>query len=74
MNKKSAKQAIKKIAIKHGITEEEVLKDMRTAILLGYLNDNTRQKWEEIFGKDTIPSPEEFIAKIAFNVVVRSNM
>lgn len=66
MNKKCAEQAIKRIAKQHGITEEEVLKDIRSAIFIAYMNHNTSQIWEEIFGKDTLPSPEEFISKVAF--------
>lgn len=59
-----ARQAIVRIAEQIGVSENKVIKEMEEAILEGYKNPTTRQKWDEIFGKDTISSPEEFITKI----------
>lgn len=59
-----ARQAIARIAEQEGISENKVIKEMEDAILKGHNNPATRQKWDDIFGKDTIPNPEEFIAKM----------
>ena len=42
----------------------EVREEMSKAIVEGYNNRETRGKWNDIFGEDTIPSPEEFITAI----------
>lgn len=64
MNRKIARKVISKIAKREGIKESEVRKEMNKAIMAGYGNKETRGKWNEIFGENTIPSPEEFIATI----------
>lgn len=64
MNTKAAKKAIKKIAAEEGITEDEVREEIQKAILAGYMNPVTRNMWNKVFGKNIIPTPEEFIVKI----------
>lgn len=64
MNRKIARRAIAKIAKKEGIRESEVREEMGRAIMEGYRNEETRGKWDDIFGEGTIPSPEEFITAI----------
>lgn len=65
MNRKVANDAIKKIAKKRGIKESEVREEIEKAILIGFINPDTRYKWNIIFGAGRLPSPEEFIMKIA---------
>ena len=48
MKTKAAKRAIRKIAKREGITECEVRKEMEKAIMIGFMNTGTRQKWNEI--------------------------
>lgn len=64
MNRKNAREAIAKIAKREGIKESEVRDEMSRAIMAGYNNKETREMWDEIFGEDTIPSPEDFITTI----------
>lgn len=61
MNKKGASDVIKKIAKREGVKESDIRKEMEKAILIGFLNPETRYKWSEIFGAGKLPSPEEFI-------------
>lgn len=70
MKKRTAKQAISKIAKREGISEYEVRREMETAILSGFMNIETRQKWNSIFGKGRLPSPGEFIRKVS-NLVAK---
>lgn len=65
MTKKMAKRVVRKIAQQEGIRESEVRKEMQKAILLGFMNAGTRQKWNSLFGVGTVPSPEEFIVKMS---------
>lgn len=64
MNRKIARKAIARIAKMEGIKESEVREEMSRAIMEGYKNKETRGNWNAIFGENTIPSPEEFIAVI----------
>lgn len=64
MNRKIARRVIAKIAKREGIRVSEVREEMSKAIVEGYNNRETRGKWNDIFGEDTIPSPEEFITAI----------
>ena len=65
MKTKAAKRAIRKIAKREGITECEVRKEMEKAIMIGFMNTGTRQKWNDMFGARKLPSPEEFITKVS---------
>lgn len=69
MNKKKAKDAIKKIAKMQGKKECEIRKEMEKAILVGFLNPKTNYKWIDIFGDGRLPSPEEFIATISGRLI-----
>lgn len=68
MNRKSIRKAIAEIAKSEGIRKSEVKKEMKEAIMAGYNNPGTRHKWDEIFGENKIPSPEEFIEAMGKNV------
>ncbi|MCH5341436.1 MAG: hypothetical protein J1E01_08205 [Acetatifactor sp.] len=68
MNNKIVRQALTRIAEHEGISENEVLMEMQRAILEGYNNSPARQLWEDLFGIDTIPRPEEFIARMMYIV------
>ena len=61
MNRKSTRKAIAEIAKREGIKKSEVKKEMKAAIMVGHNNPEARHKWDEIFGENKIPSPEEFI-------------
>ncbi len=65
MNERVAKDAIKKIAKRERKSESEIRKEMEKAILIGFMNNETRGKWDSLFGIGRLPSPEEFIMKIA---------
>lgn len=47
-------------------------KDIREAILeaimIGFLNAETRDKWDSLFGSERLPSPEEFITVLSSKV------
>lgn len=63
MNKKRVNRIIREIAKREKISESEVRAEMEKAILAGFQNPETRQKWDEMFGAGKIPSVEEFIMK-----------
>lgn len=65
MSERAAKEAIKKIAKREGKSENEIREEMKNAILCGFLNNETRCKWDRLFGVGKLPSPEEFIMKMA---------
>lgn len=71
MSKRAAKDAIKKIAEREGKSESEIREDMEKAIMIGFLNKETRHKWDSLFGSGRLPSPEEFIAVLSLNVARR---
>lgn len=56
---------IRKIAKREGIAVSKVREEMAKAILMGFMNEGTRQKWDSLFGVRKLPSPEEFITKIS---------
>lgn len=61
MKNTKGEAAIKKVAQKNGVTVEHVRSEMKKAILEGYMNPETREKWTELFGEGRLPEPEEFI-------------
>lgn len=65
MNKRTAKDAIKKIAKREGKSESEIREEMEKAIMIGFLNKETRTRWDSLFGSGRLPSPEEFIAVLS---------
>lgn len=71
MNKRVAKDAIKKIAKREGKSESEIREEMEEAIMTVFLNTETRDKWDSLFGTGRLPSPEEFIAVLSLKVVRR---
>lgn len=44
---------------------------MEKAILIGFLNKDTRHKWDSLFGSGRLPSPEEFISVLSLKVARR---
>ena len=61
MGERAAKDVIKKIAKRERKSESEIRKEIEKAILIGYMNNETRCKWDSLFGIGRLPSPEEFI-------------
>ena len=71
MNKRDAKGAIRKLAKREGKSESEIRQEMEKAILSGFLNKETRHKWDSLFGSGRLPSPEEFITVLSLKVAKR---
>lgn len=71
MKERAAKDAIKKIAKREGKSESEIREEMEKAILVGFLNKETRCKWDSLFGIGRLPSPEEFISVLSMQVARR---
>ena len=69
MSERAAKEAIKKIAKREG--KSEIREEMEKANLIGFLNKETRHKWDSLFGSGRLPSPEEFIAVLSREVAER---
>lgn len=74
MSERVAKDVIKKIAKKERKSESEIRKEMEKAILIGYMNNETRCKWDSLFGIGRLQSPEEFIMKMAKTVIDQKNL
>lgn len=68
MNDKAINNIISEIAKKEGTEVKEVRKEMEKAIMAGYLKSN--EKWNTVFKKDAIPTPEEFITEIVKMMVL----
>lgn len=66
MSKKAAKDAIKKIAKRERKSESEIREKMEEAIMIGFLNAETRDKWDSLFGSERLP--EEFITVLSSKV------
>ena len=71
MSERVAKEVIKKIAKREGKSVCEIREEMKQAIIIGFLNKETRHKWDSLFGSGQLPSLEEFIAVLATEVVKR---
>ena len=71
MSERVAKEAIKKIAKSEGKSKGEIREEMEKAILIGFLNKDTRHKWDSLFGSGRLPSPEEFITVLSLKVARR---
>mgnify|MGYP001141291198 FL=1 len=71
MSERAAKDVIKKIAKRERKSESEIRKEMEKAILIGYMNNETRCRWDSLFGIGRLPSPEEFISVLSREVVKR---
>lgn len=65
METRKVNKVIHKIAKREGKKENEIRVEMEKAILIGFMNRETRSKWEKMFGKGHLPSPEEFIVKLS---------
>ena len=71
MSKRAAKDVIKKIAKREGKSESEIKEEMEKAIMISFLNKETRHKWDSLFGLGRLPSPEEFITLLSLKVAKR---
>lgn len=73
MNKINAEAAIRKIALREGITVEEVRTEMKKAMLIGLCSQDPaiRAKWKKIPCKGDIPTPEELIVYMVQHVKER---
>lgn len=65
MNRQKAGKVIRKIAKRNGVDESEVREEMKQAIIHGFLNPATHNRWIDIFGEDHLPDPEEFIMRMS---------
>lgn len=67
MNTKAAKNILKKIAMKNGISEEEVRMEIKKAIELAASNKDPKihNKFNEIKCKGDIPTPEEVLVYLS---------
>ena len=63
-------EAIKKTAIKYGVTPDELKEDIKEAIQAGMASDNpiVRENWRKISKNGREPTVEEVIAFIALEV------
>ena len=50
------------------MSESEIREEIEKAILIGFLNKDTRHKWDSLFGSGRLPSPEEFITVLSIKV------
>lgn len=73
MKERAAKDAIKKIAKREGKSESEIREEMEKAIMIGYLNKETRYKWDSLFGVGRLPNLEEFIMQMTEIVAKQRN-
>lgn len=71
MSKKAAKDAIKKIAKRKGKSKSEIREEMEKAIMIGFMNEEARDKWDSLFRSGRLPSPEEFITVLSVETVRR---
>lgn len=71
MSERAAKDAIKKIAKREGKSESEIRQEMEKAIMIGFLNKETGNMWDNLFGVGKLPSPEEFITVLSLKVARR---
>ncbi|MDE5825413.1 MAG: hypothetical protein K2N44_19540 [Lachnospiraceae bacterium] len=71
MSKRAAKDAIRKMAKREGRSESEIRGEMEEAIMIGFLNKETRHKWDGLFGSGCLPSPEEFITVLSMEIARR---
>ncbi|MDE5599221.1 MAG: hypothetical protein K2J04_15505 [Lachnospiraceae bacterium] len=62
---------IKKIAKREGKSESEIREEIEEAIMIGFLNKDTRSRWDSLFGLERLPSPEEFITILSMKVARR---
>lgn len=67
MNKFSAAEAIRQVALRNGVSAAEVRKEMELAIAAGMASSDpvARVHWAEIPRQGEKPSPEEVLAHMA---------
>ena len=63
----AAEKAIEQIALKYGVTENEVRKQINIAMINGLISDDPKIKrfWENVPRAGEIPTPEELIAHLS---------
>ena len=67
MNKKKMQRLLKKVADKHGVSVEEVRRDIEAASIMAKENSDEKIQafWNSIPSKGDKPTPEEVVAYIA---------
>lgn len=61
MSKKAAKDAIEKIAKREGKSESEIREEIEEAIMIGFLNKETRHKWDSLFGLERLQAQKNLL-------------
>lgn len=66
----NAEKAICQIAIREGVTVEEVRKQIKIAMLAGLCSQdpNVQARWKKIPCKGEVPTPEELIIYLATHI------
>mgnify|MGYP000012445972 CR=1 FL=1 len=70
-NKLSAERAIKILAQRDGVSEDEIIGEIEKAIKIGMGNSDPKvqKKWKELYGENRTPTAEKLITKIAEYIV-----
>jgi len=65
-----AEKAIEQVAAKHGVTVQEVRRQMNIAMINGLVSDDPQIKvfWESIPREGEVPTPEELITHLSDHV------
>lgn len=65
-----AEKAIQQIAVKEGVSVEEVRKQMKLAMLAGLCSQDpiVQARWKKIPCKGEVPTPEELITYLATHI------
>ena len=71
MGERAAKDAIKKIAKREGKSESEIRQEMEEAIMIGFLNKETSNMWDNLVGVGKLPSQAEFNTALSLKVARR---
>ena len=71
MNKEQAQFALRQVAASHGVSTEEVVREIEKSIALARANSNaeTQILWDRLFGVGYTPSAVEFIACLAGELI-----
>lgn len=62
--KKKGAVAIAQVAKINGVSEEYVRKEIQKEIIAAQMDKEIRNRWNEIFGANVVPTPEEFVMKM----------
>ena len=62
------KKQLRRLLKEREKSESEIREEMEKAIMIGFLNKETRNKWDNLFGVGKLPSPEEFITVLSLKI------